>query len=158
MIVARIPLLVKSVTIYIGSTGDDRKWMVHGCHIWKPIWLHTEQTPYAKFYSVIDRAPIHNIFQSSRNFNLHINSGFSQRVYVFWSNQFLLSSQSSRSKFHKTRARMTRISAKAKFLPIQFRGPTENGCRTSRLSVKKGDDGSLLASESHRSGRKRSGA
>lgn len=36
---------------------------------------------------------------------------------------------------------------------MQFRGPVENGWSTSLLSEKNGEDGSVLASGSHRSGR-----
>lgn len=73
----------------------------------------------------------------------------------------------STSKFHKTRARMNRISALARltvqsasvphskslgdthFNPIQLRGPYENGWNPSRRSV---ENSEVLLSASHRSG------
>lgn len=73
----------------------------------------------------------------------------------------------STSKFHKTRARMKRISALARltvlsvsvphskrlgdthFNPMQLRGPYENGWNPSRRSV---ENSEVLLSASHRSG------
>lgn len=65
----------------------------------------------------------------------HINGFFSHNKKDLCSSQpVALSGQSSKSKFHNTRARIMRISAFARLRPMQLRGPTENGCSTSRLS------------------------
>lgn len=60
--------------------------------------------------------------------NLIQSAGFSHNTKAFMpSVQFLDRSSNSKSKSKRSLAKISRISAYAKFFPMQFLGPTENG-------------------------------
>lgn len=65
----------------------------------------------------------------------HINGFFSHNRKDLCFFHPRLSAHSSKSKFHRTRARISCISLFARFRPMQLRGPIENGCSTPRLSL-----------------------
>jgi len=77
-------------------------------------------------------------------------------MYVFWlahAITLLPSFGTAISKFHSTRASIKRISAYARFLPMQERGPTLKGCEEIALF----DANSTGAEDSQRSGMKEVG-
>jgi hypothetical protein len=61
-------------------------------------------------------------------------SPFSHKENTFCWSQFSLPLHNSKSKCHNTLARIARISPMARPWPIQFLGPTLNGCNTFLLS------------------------
>lgn len=63
--------------------------------------------------------------------NLAFKAGFCHKIYTFCNSGFQVLSNSSRSNAYKTRAKISRISSQARFFPMQFRGPRENGSKAS---------------------------
>ena len=75
-----------------------------------------------------------DIYTPLRATNLTYNADLSHRMKIRCRLHPSLSPHSCMSKCHSILAKMDRISAYARFRPMQFRGPSENGWRASRSS------------------------